>query len=55
MVLKKRGYRQVSLPIPLIEQIEIYMKEHKAAGFISIPEFVRQAIREKLERAESKK
>ena len=52
MVLKERGYRQVSLPIPLVERIEKYVKEHQEEGFTSIPEFIRQAIREKIERSE---
>ncbi|NVM27783.1 MAG: hypothetical protein HWN65_02985 [Candidatus Helarchaeota archaeon] len=54
MVLKERGYRQVSLPIPLIERIEKYINNHKDEGFTSIPEFIRQAIREKIERATKK-
>jgi metal-responsive CopG/Arc/MetJ family transcriptional regulator len=52
MVLKERGYRQVSLPIPLIERIDKYMNEHKSDGFTSIPEFIRQAIREKIDHSE---
>lgn len=55
MVLKERGYRQVSLPIPLIERIEKYITDHKEEGFTSIPEFIRQAIREKIEKAKAKK
>lgn len=51
-VLAQRGYRQVSLPIPLIERIGKYLNEHKSEGFTSIPEFVRQAIREKISDAE---
>ncbi|NVM31459.1 MAG: hypothetical protein HWN65_21655 [Candidatus Helarchaeota archaeon] len=54
MVLKERGYRQVSLPIALIERIEKYLANHKEEGFTSIPEFIRQAIREKVKRAASK-
>lgn len=49
MVLKERGYRQVSLPIPLVERIETYITAHKDEGFTSIPEWIRQAIREKLD------
>jgi len=49
MVLKERGYRQVSLPIPLVERIEKYIDNHKEEGFTSIPEFIRQALREKLD------
>lgn len=54
MALKERGYRQVSLPIPLIERIENYMDNHKGDGFTSIPEFIRQAIREKIDHSEIK-
>jgi metal-responsive CopG/Arc/MetJ family transcriptional regulator len=54
MVLKERGYRQVSLPIPLIERIEKYLDAHKEEGFTSIPEFIRQAVREKIEKSTKK-
>lgn len=54
MALKERGYRQVSLPIPLIQRIEKFLTEHKEEGFTSIPEFIRQALREKIERNEEK-
>jgi metal-responsive CopG/Arc/MetJ family transcriptional regulator len=54
MVLKERGYRQVSLPIPLVERIDKYISSHKEEGFTSIPEFIRQAIREKIDRALAK-
>ena len=54
MVLKERGYRQVSLPIPLVERIEKYLDAHKEEGFTSIPEFIRQAIREKMDRSTKK-
>ena len=51
-VLAQRGYRQVSLPIPLIERIGKYIDNHKDEGFTSIPEFIRVALREKLDYAE---
>lgn len=51
-VLAQRGYRQVSLPIPLIERIGKYIEDHKGEGFTSIPEFIRVALREKLGYAE---
>jgi metal-responsive CopG/Arc/MetJ family transcriptional regulator len=54
MVLRERGYRQVSLPIPLIERIEKYLDAHKEEGFTSIPEFIRQAVREKVEKSMKK-
>ena len=50
MVLKARGYRQVSLPIPLIEKIEKHMDDKKEDGWTSVPEFIRQSIREKIDR-----
>lgn len=49
-VLAQRGYRQVSLPIPLVERVDKYIKTHKGEGFTAVPEFVRSAIRAKLER-----
>ncbi|MHA1786497.1 MAG: ribbon-helix-helix domain-containing protein [Candidatus Helarchaeota archaeon] len=47
-MLRERGYRQVSLPIALVEKIEEYLGKHPELGFTSVPEFIRQAIREKL-------
>ncbi|MHA1270105.1 MAG: ribbon-helix-helix domain-containing protein [Candidatus Helarchaeota archaeon] len=52
--LRKRGYRQVSLPIELIKKIENFIKSRPDLGFTSIPEFIRYAIREKLEQFEEK-
>ena len=54
IILKKRGYRQVSLPIPLIEKIDKIIKERADLGFTSVPEFIRYAIREKIEKIEKK-
>lgn len=54
MVLANRGYRQVSLPIPLIKGIERFLEENKDRGYVSIPEFIRAAIREKLKETEKK-
>ncbi|MHA1358090.1 MAG: ribbon-helix-helix domain-containing protein [Candidatus Helarchaeota archaeon] len=50
MVLRERGYRQVSLPHELIEAIENFINNHKELGFTSVPEFIRQSIREKIKR-----
>ena len=49
MVLRSRGYRHLSLPVPLIEQIEEYIKSHKEDGFLSVPDFIKEAITERLE------
>jgi metal-responsive CopG/Arc/MetJ family transcriptional regulator len=47
-MLRERGYRQVSLPIALVERIDGYIKTNPNQGYTSVPEFIRQAIREKL-------
>jgi metal-responsive CopG/Arc/MetJ family transcriptional regulator len=54
-MLRQRGYRQVSLPIALVERIDDYVKTNPQEGFTSVPEFIRQAIREKLIRVEDGK
>jgi len=46
--LKERGYKQVSLPVKLVEHVEKYINENPHLGFTSIPDFIRAAIREKL-------
>ncbi len=46
--LRERGYKQVSLPIKLIEYIEKYISENPHLGYTSIPDFIRAAIREKM-------
>ncbi|MHA1313255.1 MAG: ribbon-helix-helix domain-containing protein [Candidatus Helarchaeota archaeon] len=47
-MLRQRGYRQVSLPIALVERIDEFIKANPQEGFTSVPEFIRQSIREKL-------
>ena len=54
IVLRRRGYRQVSLPIPLIERVDKIITQKEEMGYTSIPEFIRSAIREKLQRVEKK-
>ncbi len=49
---KAKKYKQISLPIPLMERVDKYLAEHKTDGFVSLPEYIRQAIREKLDRNE---
>lgn len=46
--LKNRGFKQVSLPIKLIEYIETFIEDNKHLGYTSIPDFIRSAIRDKL-------
>ena len=47
-MLRERGYRQVSLPIALVEKIEEFLGKNADLGYTSVPEFIRQAIRDKL-------
>jgi metal-responsive CopG/Arc/MetJ family transcriptional regulator len=54
IVLRRRGYRQVSLPIPLIERVDKIINQKEEMGYTSIPEFIRSAIREKLQKVEEK-
>ena len=46
--LKERGYKQVSLPKKLIEQVGKFIEDNPHLGYTSIPDFIRSAIREKL-------
>ena len=48
MVLRSRGYRQVSLPILLVQRIEEYIKEHEEEGYTSVPDFIKKLIRKKV-------
>ncbi|NHI92863.1 MAG: hypothetical protein EAX96_10210 [Candidatus Lokiarchaeota archaeon] len=46
--LKERGYKQISLPLKLIEHIEKFIKDNPHLGYTSVPDFIRSAIREKM-------
>lgn len=50
-VLAQRGYRQVSLPSAMIRKIEKYLEKNKDEGFTSVPDFIRSAIRNKLDKS----
>lgn len=41
----KTGYRQIALPIHLVNDIESFIKSNKQLGYKSTPEFIREAIR----------
>lgn len=41
----KRGYKQVAIPSDLANEIENYITKHSEEGYMSIPEFIREAIR----------
>lgn len=41
----KTGYKQVALPVELVDRIGQYINDHTEQGYMSIPEFVREAVR----------
>lgn len=43
----RKGYTTIALPNVLIEQVEELIKSRKY-GYVSKPEFIKEAIREKL-------
>lgn len=45
----RKGYTTIALPNVLIEQVEQMVNDRKH-GYISKPEFIKEAIREKLQR-----
>lgn len=45
--MKRKGYTTIALPNTLIEQVELMIKE-KSNGYISKPEFIKEAIRDKI-------
>jgi len=47
--LARKGYTTIALPNVLIDQIDDLIK-NKKYGYISKPEFIKEAIREKMQR-----
>jgi len=45
--LNRKGYTTIALPNALLEQVELVIKE-KTNGYVSKPEFIKEAIRNKL-------
>lgn len=45
-----QGYKQVSIPEELYDSIEKFIGRHPELGYVSIAEFVKTAIREKIEK-----
>lgn len=48
-VTKRYHYKSVTLPEPLLRRIENFLKRNPGYGYTSITEFIKEAIREKLE------
>jgi len=44
-----KGYRGVNLPEEMVEEIERLIKRRKDLGYQSIAEFVKEAVRKRLE------
>lgn len=47
--MARKGYTTIALPNALIDQIEEVIKK-KNLGYVSKPEFIKEAIREKLQK-----
>ena len=43
-----KGYRTLTLPIEMVEEIKKLIEEHPELGYSSVAEFVKDAIRSKL-------
>jgi metal-responsive CopG/Arc/MetJ family transcriptional regulator len=42
---KATGYKQVALPAELVDEIKKFVEKNKHHGYMSVPEFIREAIR----------
>lgn len=45
-----QGYKQVSIPEELYESIQKFINKHPELGYASVAEFVKTAVREKIEK-----
>lgn len=45
--MPRKGYTTIALPNILLDQVEAVVKDKKK-GYVSKPEFIKEAIREKL-------
>ena len=45
-----KGYRQVSLPEGFYVEMEEFVRRHPELGYVSIAEFVKASVREKIEK-----
>jgi len=51
----KTGYKQIALPVDLVNSIEKFITKNPQMGYKSTPEFIREAIRMYLRKLESEK
>ncbi|MEM3743856.1 MAG: ribbon-helix-helix domain-containing protein [Candidatus Methanomethyliaceae archaeon] len=47
---EKISWTSVNIPVPLSESVLEFVEKYKHLGYVSYSEFIREAIREKLER-----
>ena len=51
----RKHYRGLTIPESLIEKVEALIEERKELGYVSVSEFVKEAIRRRIEEIESNK
>ena len=49
----RKHYRGLTIPESLIEKVEALIEERKELGYVSVSEFVKEAIRRRVEEIES--
>ncbi len=49
----RKHYRGLTIPESLIEKVEALIEERKELGYVSVSEFVKEAIRRRIEEIES--
>ena len=49
----RKHYRGLTVPESLIEKVESLIEERKELGYVSVSEFVKEAIRRRIEEIES--
>jgi len=49
----RKHYRGLTIPESLVEKIETLIKERKDLGYVSVSEFVKEALRRRIEEIES--
>ncbi|TET90495.1 MAG: ribbon-helix-helix protein, CopG family [Methanomassiliicoccales archaeon] len=50
----RKHYRGLTIPESLIEKVEDLIEKRKELGYVSVSEFVKEAIRRRIEEIESK-
>ncbi|MFQ5883984.1 MAG: ribbon-helix-helix domain-containing protein [Thermoplasmata archaeon] len=51
---KRKHYRGLTLPESLVEKVEQIIKSRKDLGYVSVSEFVKEAVRRRIEEIESR-